>query len=163
MKPHPLILLLMTAGLAGCSDQPKTDRPQAAAPHRHEHTPPHGGTPVVLGDEEHHLEIVREAGTGKLTAFVLDGHLEQFIRITAPSFTLEVAAPRATLTFRAVTNSASGETFGDTAQFEAQADWLKTTPAFDAVLPSLSVRAKTYTNVAFNFPKGNETGEEGRP
>ena len=53
-------------------------------------------------------------------------------------------------------NPASGETVGDTSQFEAQADWLRTTPTLDAVLPLLTVRTKTYTDVAFNFPKGND-------
>jgi len=37
-------------------------------------------------------------------------------------------------------------------------DWLKATPEFDAVLKEITVRTKTYTNVAFNFPKGADAG-----
>ena len=40
--------------------------------------------------------------------------------------------------------------------FETQADWLKSQPTFDAVLKQLTVRGNTYSNVAFNFPKGND-------
>ena len=45
---------------------------------------------------------------------------------------------------------------GDTALFEAQADWLKTTGNFDATLKSLPIRGTTFTDVKFNFPKGND-------
>lgn len=159
MKIHPLAVLLVAVVIAGCGDHP---RPAADAPHKHEHKPPHGGTPVVLGDEEFHLEIVADPSEGKLTAFVMDGELENFVRLPATSFTVVVPSPppERRIVFKAVGNSASGETVGDTAQFEAQADWLKTEPNFDAVLPSLTVRSRTYTNVSFNFPKGNEMDEE---
>ena len=48
------------------------------------------------------------------------------------------------------------EKVGNTSLFEAQADWLKNTPKFDAVLKEITVRTKTYTNIAFNFPKGSD-------
>lgn len=158
----PAGVILLAAALSGCGDpSPQAD----AKPHKHEHTPPHGGTPVVLGDEEYHVEFVPDLAAGNLTAFVMDGELEKFIRIAAPAFTVVVRspAPERQIVFKAVANPASGETVGDTSQFEAQADWLKTTPNFDAVLSSLTVRAKTYTNVAFNFPKGNDTDDESKP
>lgn len=153
---HLSAVLALAVALSGCGKHPDQ---AAATPHKHEHKPPHGGTPVVLGHEEYHLEFVLDAAAGKLTAFVMDGELETFVRIRAPSFAIRLAAPKSerSLIFQAVPNSASGETVGDTSQFEAQADWLKTTPTFDAVPPSLTVRAKTYVNVTFNFPKGNDT------
>jgi hypothetical protein len=58
-----------------------------------------------------------------------------------------------------VPNNATGEKIGDTSMFEAQADWLKAVKAFDAVLPQIEVRGTTYTNVEFNFPKGNDKDE----
>jgi hypothetical protein len=64
------------------------------------------------------------------------------------------------LTLKAVANNATGETVGDTALFEAQADWLKTTPAFNAVIKELAVRGNKYQSIVFSFPKGNETGEK---
>jgi len=162
MKSHLHIsLLVLAAALSGCgekSDPAITDD----KPNRHEHRPPHGGAPVVLGHEEYHLELNLDAAAGKLTAYVMDGELEKFVRIAAPSFTVEVTAPRPEppLVFRAIANPATGESVGDTSQFEAQAGWLKAASNFDAVLTSLTVRAKIYTNVSFNFPKGNDTDEE---
>ncbi len=59
-------------------------------------------------------------------------------------------------------NNATGEKIGDTALFEVQADWLKHTTNFDAVLKQITVRDHTYQNVAFNFPKGNDKDETGK-
>ena len=154
--PVALLGLLLSAG---CS---KPDAPapgassQAAA--KHEHKAPHNGTPVVLGHEAYHLELVRDAATGALSAYVLDGEMENFIRVKAPSFevTATVAGEKRTLAFRAVANPVTGETVGDTSQFDAQADWLKTTGTFDAVLATLEIRGTPFANVAFNFPKGND-------
>jgi hypothetical protein len=64
------------------------------------------------------------------------------------------------LQFKAIANSATGEKVGSTSLFEAQADWLKTNNTFDAVLQPIKVEGTVYTNVAFNFPKGNE--EQGK-
>ncbi len=129
-----------------------------AAQAKHEHHPPHGGTPVVLGAELYHLELVLDSSTGHLSAYVLDGEMENFIRIAAPSFdvTTTAAGKLHALRFTAVANSATGESVGNTAQFDAQADWLKTTPAFDATLTRLEIRGTVFTHVAFNFPGGND-------
>jgi len=126
--------------------------------HKHEHRPPHGGTAVVLGREAFHVELVRTAETGLLTCYVLDGHMESFIRIPAPSLALEttVSNRTSTLTLLPVANAATGEKAGDTSQFEAKADWLKTTPNFTGRIPTITVRGATFTNVTFRFPEGNE-------
>ncbi len=97
-----------------------------------------------------------DAAVGKLTAYVLKPHMAGFQRITQESLELAatVGGKTETLTLKAVANSATGEKAGDTAQFEAQADWLKTAKSFDAELKSVAVRGKTYTALKFNFPKG---------
>jgi hypothetical protein len=130
----------------------------SATPRRHVHQAPHGGTPVVLGDEAYHLEFVRDATTGTLQAYVFDGELENFIRSSMLSFDIvtTINGTPQTLTLKAVPNPATGETVGDTSLFEAQADWLKTNPSFDAVLKSLTIRGTTFSGVPFNFPKGND-------
>lgn len=161
MKLITLISLTLAATyFCGCS---KTENaaPKTEAVHKHEHHPPHHGTPVVLGDEEYHIELVRDGAAGKLQAFVLDGELENFIRITPESFDIaaKVSGRDETLTLKAVANSATGETVGDTSLFEGQADWLKTATNFDATLMAVNVRGNNYTNVAFNFPKGNDADE----
>jgi hypothetical protein len=150
-----LLLLAPLAMTGGCAKPPAV----SSQPHKHEHHPPHGGTPVVLGDEVYHVELVRDPAAGLLQAYVFDGELENFIRSSVPSIAITATvdgAPR-TLVLQAVANPATGETVGDTSLFQTQADWLKTTGQFDAVLQSITIRGSTFTDVKFNFPKGNDT------
>lgn len=121
----------------------------------HAHTAPHGGSLILLGEHAFNLELVHDAAAGKLTAYLLDGHAEDFVRISAPSFeiTATVAGAKKKLTFNAVANPATGEKNGATSQFEATADWLKTATTFNAVLESLTIRDNRFKDVAFTFPK----------
>lgn len=156
-----LLGLLLAAAAGGCAKQDSPvppDRDSAPAVAKHEHHPPHGGTPVVLGEEIYHLEFVLDAATGRLNAYVLDGEMENFIRVAAPSFEIvaTVNGRPQPLTLAAVADAATGETVGDTSLFAASADWLKTTRTFDAVLTRLDIRGTTFAGVAFNFPKGND-------
>lgn len=157
LKAYRLSLLLLLPVLlaAGCS---KPAPSTATSPAKHQHHPPHGGTPVVLGDETYHVELVRLAPEGKLQAYLLDGELENFIRSAQPSFQVDaiVEGQPQVLVFKAVASPATGETVGDTALFEAEADWLKTTKTFDGMLKSLTIRGTTFTEVEFNFPLGND-------
>jgi len=122
--------------------------------HKHEHHPPHGGTPVMLGDEIYHLEFLLDPAIGQLSAYVLDGEMEDFIRSAAPSFEIVVTLgkEKCPLLLHAVANSATGETVGDRSFFETSAEWLKPAKDFDALLTKLEVRGTTFTNIAFNFP-----------
>ncbi|MEO6567546.1 MAG: hypothetical protein ABIO94_02185 [Opitutaceae bacterium] len=126
--------------------------------HAHEHTAPHGGTPVMLGKELYHLEFVLDRAAGKLSAYVLDGEMDKYIRLAMPSFEVfaTVNGTKQLLTLRAIEDSATGEKVGDTALFEATADWLKTVSTFDAVLSKIEIRGSAFADVAFNFPNGNE-------
>jgi len=156
MKFQPFKLWFALALLAGCGE-PKHGDHAGHSRHGHQHTPPHGGTPVVLGNEDYHLEFVLDPAGGKLQAYVLDSHMDKFIRLTNESFTVS-AKPNdkpETLVFRAAPNAATGEKVGDTALFEAQADWLKTVKSFEVVLDELTVRGRKFEKIAFNFPKGN--------
>ena len=146
---------------AGCGrSQPASEPAAAAAPHvhEHEHKAPHDGTPVVLGAELYHLELVRDAATGTLQVYVLDGEMENFIRVAAPELTIvaEVHGAPQILTLRAMASGATGEIVGDTSLFEGQAEWLKTAPVFDGMLKTITIRGTTFAEVKFNFPKGNE-------
>ena len=150
-----LLATFFVLGLAACGPRSGADAGSGGGQHRHD--PPHGGTGVELGDEEYHLEFVRDAAPGKMQAYVLDAHMENFVRVSTGSFT--VSAKRGdggeTLAFMAVGSNATGETIDDTSLFEANADWLKTNNNFDAVLKELTIKGRRYENVAFNFPKGN--------
>ncbi len=145
----------------GCkpkSDTARDSKHTHSHGHGHHHEPPHGGTAVVLGDETYHLEFVLDSAAGRLSAYVLDGHMEKFIRSADKSFSIEVkiGGETRTLVFAGVPNPATGETIGDTSLFQAEADWLKTVKSFDGVLKTFSVKGTKFENVAFNFPKGND-------
>ena len=161
MKTSPRLFLVSLLGLtaAACAKHDEA-APAAlsAGVTRHEHKAPHDGTPVVLGQEAYHLELVRDPATGGLSAYVLDGEMEKFIRIPARSLEIvaTVAGQPRPLILNAVANSATGETVGDTAQFDGQADWLKRTSSFEAVLTAIEIRGTKFEHVAFNFPKGND-------
>ena len=121
---------------------------------KHVHTAPHGGTLVELGDHAFNLELVRDAATGKLTAYVLDGHAENFVRIAAPTLEL-IAMPGGkftALTLKAVANPSTGETAGATSQFEVQADWLKTTANFSGIF-TVEIKGTKFEKVEFHLEK----------
>ena len=147
------VAVMISVLVGGCSKAPD-DSAAATAGHGHEHKAPHGGTAVVLGDEAYHLEFVHNPESGTLTAYVLDAHMENFVRTNAASFEViaQVGDEARPLTFRAAANTATGETVGDTAQFDAPADWLKSTPHFEASLKSLTIRGRTFSDVKFTFP-----------
>lgn len=164
--PRPLLpSLVLGAGLllgTGCGQHDHDhdhdhDPVGAHSGHGHVHTPPHGGTPVILGKETYHLELVHDVGRGILQVFVLDGHMEDFTRCDAASF--EIIATTTgeiyPLTFLPVTDAATGEKPGDASLFEAPAPWLKPGGSFDGVLTSLTIRGSTFTGVTFRYPEGH--------
>ena len=120
----------------------------------HHHAAPHGGTLVELGEHQFNVEFVLDATAGTLTAYVLDGHAENFIRIPSGSWMVEARVGEQTesLTFVPQSNAATGEIIGNTSQYMAQADWLKTAAAFAATIQELDIKGTKYTGVVFNFP-----------
>ena len=150
-----LLAVFLMLGLAACGRRPDADT--GAGSGRHHHDPPHGGTGVVLGDEEYHLEFVFDSTPGKIHAYILSAHMEDFVRVSAGAFVVIAKLPgrEETLAFKGIASNATGETISDTSLFEAQADWLKTNKNFDAVLKELTIKGRRYEDVAFNLPKGN--------
>jgi hypothetical protein len=136
-----------TAVAGTAHDQPKP----------HINQPPHGGTPVAVGDDAFQLELVRDAATGTLRAYVLDGEMEEFVRIGASRLTLEVTrgGGRTTLFLLPVADLATGESVGNTSLFEARAGWLKTADPFTGLFKDLKIQDQAFRNVAFSFPEGN--------
>jgi len=108
-----------------------------------------------LGKHEFNLEFVLDAATGSLTAYILDAHASKFLRV--PMESMEVIAKAGdksqTLVLKPVASNATGEKAGDTSQFQAQADWLKSVTAFDGMVKEVTIRGISYTFVAFKFPK----------
>jgi hypothetical protein len=160
MNRLPRILLLtLIPLLPGCgSDKDEHAGHDHGPAHKHEHRAPHGGTAVVLGNEAFHLEFVRDAATGTLTCYVLDAHMENFVRIAAPSvaFEAELEAGKQSLGLAAVANAATGEKVGDSSQFESKAEWVRNASKFNGRIPEIEIRGTKFTDVRFRFPEGNE-------
>ena len=152
------MVLALSGLIAGCGGKDEHAGHDHGNGHKHEHRAPHGGPAVVLGKEAYHLELVRTADAGLLTCYVLDGHMESFIRIPAPHLSIETTVSNRTQTLELlpVANAATGEKQGDTSQFEVRAEWLKTTPQFTGKVLGITIKGSTYTDVAFRFPEGNE-------
>lgn len=158
-SPFVSATVLAFALAAGCSKAPVA--PDSSLPHKHHHHPPHAGTPVVLGDEEYHVELVLDQSSGRLQAYVLDSEMESFVRSAdhALEITATVGGASKSVSLEAVPNPETGETVGDTALFEGHADWLRSAGDFDAVLKSVTIRGTSFTDIKFNFPKGNDAPE----
>lgn len=146
------LFLVLALGLAsGCGQRSGG----GAASGGHVHSAPHGGLLVEVGEHAYNVELVRDAAAGKLTAYVLDGHAENFVRLALPSFDLVAitGGEKKTLTLRAVANAATGETVGNTSQFEAQADWLKKSGEFPGTIAALEIKGTTFRDIAFYLKK----------
>jgi hypothetical protein len=143
--------------VVGCGDS----KPAAAgSDHDHEsehaehvHRPKMGGQLVELGEEAFHFELLNDRTTGRLTLWVLDGEVENFLRVTNASFAAVLSANgrETPIEFKATVNGATGERVGDTSQFDAQADILKTTNVLSGRLPEVDIRGSSFTNVTFQF------------
>jgi len=154
MKTIRLALALLAVAFLATACSQSHDHDKKSAGTGHVHTAPHGGTLVEIGDHAYNLELVRDRAAGKLTAWVLDGHAENFVRLKITSFQL-VAMPGGQytpLTMQAVAHSATGETVGDTSQFEVQADWLKTAGAFSGIF-TLEIKDTKFAQVAYSLPE----------
>jgi hypothetical protein len=150
MKLLPLFALVALLLVAGCSKSQ-----DHAASGGHAHTAPHGGYLFEIGEHAYNLELVRDKSAGKLTAYLLDGHAENFVRIAAPALELTAIAggERRPLSLKAVANPATGETVGNTSQFEAQADWLKSVGEFAGTIESLEIKGTRFSNIAIHVRK----------
>jgi hypothetical protein len=146
------LLLCLLAGLPAC----RQSGGDAQSGHGHHHEPPHGGTAIILGNEDHHLELVLNAAEGKLDLYVLDGHMEQFIRIQQERLVLEIKEPEAKLLHLfPVEDRATGETFQSTSRFTVADEWLKRHSRFRGELKEIQIRGKQYRSVSIRFPEGN--------
>jgi predicted small lipoprotein YifL len=157
--PASMSALAALALLTGCGDSAPSGHPSSAHPHSHDdHAPPHGGTPVLIADDEYHLELVLDASSAKMQAYVLDGHLEDYVAVTETNFLIRamIGNREEQLSFRRVADRASGKVADKSSVFEAQADGLKGVREFTGGIPSITLNGRTFTNLSFPFPKGSK-------
>jgi hypothetical protein len=153
-------LMSITIGVLIAAGVADAQRAPAAKSDHHEHHAPHKGTLVELGEEFAHLELVLNTQTGMLTAYVLDGEAEQSVRIAQPQIEVMLRLPDSPkplgLTLSAAANPLTGETVGQSSQFQVQSDALKGATRFSGRVKSVTAKGGRFENVAFSFPEGNE-------
>lgn len=152
----PASLAAVALCLAGCGQHDQAGHSHGGGGHSHDSL--QGGVAVELGDHQFHLDVLAVPEAGQLKAFIMDAHVENFVRVPLKSFDLMIepaGGAAKTLTLEAQANAASGETIGDTSAFLGQADWLKGVTNFTAILPQIEIRGQTFRGVVIRYPKGN--------
>jgi hypothetical protein len=144
------------AAIAAATPTPGSSAEAAKKKGEHEHSAPHGGALVELGEEFAHVELVLDAVTGALTAYALDGEAEKSVRVKQSEIEIAIENPPGTIKLSGVSNALTGEMAGDTSEFLGQSDRLKGATDFDGVIKTISIKGKQFKDVAFNFPDGVE-------
>ena len=140
--------------LAGCDgyddDRDHEDEHEEA---EHVHHAKWGGQLIELGDHYATIEMVHDPAEGKLTAYVMDRHANQAVRLDARSIpvTITVAGEDILLDLEPVAHALTGETVGDTSRFEATADVLKRIQEFQGSIAKVRISDQEFTGVAFTY------------
>lgn len=151
--PTAIIVVFLCSGFAlvsGCGRD-------GHAPHAHTdhvHEAKHGGVAVELGEHEFQIEFTHGDTPGTLFAYVMDGHMNEYVRIAAPSFsaTATVDGVAFPIVFEATAEAATGEKIGDSSLFTARGSGLATKSAVDLSIPTLVIKGHTYQNVTARVP-----------
>lgn len=153
------LIAVLSLGLSACEHGHDHDHDHSHEGHdHHHHDAPHGGTLVTFGDHFAMMELVLDAKTGKLTAYVLDKEAEKSTIPDSKSvkMDIEIGKEKVSLELVGVANSLTGETKDKTSQFAASSEKLKGQKKFKATIPSFKVLGKEFKNVSFPFPEGND-------
>ena len=178
--------------LTGCpGETPKVGKSGTAAPtakakpegdddhdhdhghHHHAEKGPHGGALVAIGQDDAHLELVLDAETGTLTAYVLDGHAEKAVAIKQKNLQLAITLEHdhheeghdgegekkdelPESAFQLMLAAVSPGDDGTASEFSGQSDELKGAHEFEAALPSITIGETQFKGVTFKYPEGNE-------
>ena len=101
------MLLTLTASLLlpGCGDKdkaPGSGGPTTPAAAHEDHTAPHGGEILELGEEEGHIELVHDAENGRATLYVFGKDLKSPQAVERPVVNLSTKDGPVEVTFTAV-------------------------------------------------------------
>lgn len=109
---------------------------------------------MKVGEHDFHLELVNDTHAGKMLAYVHDDHMEHAESV--PPTTFELVAKMDGKEHRATFNAGDGSTTAATNVnvFTAKADWFKSATNFEGLIPTITLKGETFTNVTFTYPKG---------
>ncbi|MCF7764997.1 MAG: hypothetical protein K9N62_15115 [Verrucomicrobia bacterium] len=148
------LVVILAAGCGHSHDDHDHDHSNQTA----NHAPPHGGTPVVIAEDKFHLELVLDNEASMIQAYVLDGHLEDYVQVPETGFEMTAASAgeSKSLEFKRVVDPSTGTVAEKSALFEARGEWLKSTKEFEGNIATITLGGNTFTNVSFPFPMGTK-------
>ena len=120
MKTFQLLSVLLVLLTGGCDDHSHSLHKGGGG--HHVHTAPHGGELYELGPHGSgfNFELFLNK-QDKLSLYVLDAHAENFVRIEQTEITISMAEDNSTsLLLKAVSDTATGETVGNTSHFQSE-------------------------------------------
>ena len=141
---------LLVVGCGGDSSSPADGHSEGS----HGHTAKYGGKLVELGRHEANLEFVFVPAEGRLTAYALDAHAENFVRLPVDGIPVQITAngTEQNLVLRPVGNPATGEKPGDTSQFQGAADGLKSATRIEVLVKELPFKSKQFRDIRTTLP-----------
>ena len=144
-------------GAGGCGEGPRGNVGAGVGDdHGHRHGSVHGGVLVELGEHQYQLDLLHDPSNGVLTAWVMDGHVENFVRIPLRTFDVTVVSGTSTQTISlaARANGGTGESVGDTSQFQGEAAGMKGLTQFTGTVSKIEIRGAVFEGVKFRYPDG---------
>jgi hypothetical protein len=125
--------------------------------HEH-HDAPHKGLLIELGDEFGTVELLLDQASGHLSAYILDGEVEESVRLKQKylDLTLKAGPKPLHLRLKAQANPLTGESLGDSSEFGVDSKWLKGREHFEGQIDLIHFHDRVFRNIAFKYP---ETGE----
>jgi hypothetical protein len=149
------MLLMAAVVLSGGCGQDSSSHADGHSEDAHGHTAKYGGKLVELGRHEANLEFVFDPAAGRLTAYTLDAHAENFVRLPLDGITVQVTVAGAEhpLVLAPVGNPATGEKPGDTSQFQGAADWLKSAARIEVLVKELPFKSKQFRDIRTTLPR----------
>lgn len=168
MRPACIVGVVTLALLVGAAPVRADDAHEQAEPadkgvqeQARIHDAPHGGMLVPIGNHVGHLEFVL-AADGTLTAYVLDAEADLPVRLAQETIDLTITPEDAESSFavalEGVENVLTGESRGDTSQFEATVYELRATKHFHGVVDYVDYKGVIFEDIAFTFPEGAGEG-----
>jgi len=127
----PLFLLLAVIGVGGCgkpSAAPEKTVPDSHGEHGHDahghgghpHPTegPHHGQLIELGNEAYHGEWVRDAATGSITIYILDGQARNEVAIGKDAAVINLFVDGLPQQIRLIPQPSAGNAAGQTSRFK---------------------------------------------
>ena len=140
--------LLLTSLLAACGDG-GTARDEAE--HECVHDPVYGGKLIEIGEHFAQVELLHDPETGKLTAYLWDGHAEHARPVAMES--IRVTVGDLVVKLLPVSDPLTGDQPGASSRFEGTSERLRDLESFEGVLGRMRFGEAEFAETEFRYGK----------